>query len=74
MLKIDELLHEVNRLPTPEKWRLVRHMLQTLEQEQHATPVEPEWRQFLRDTYGSLRDTPIQRWEQGDYEEREPVE
>ena len=71
MLKIDELLHELERLPTEEKWRLVRHMLQSLEQEQTVLPEEEDWHQFLRTTYGSLRDTPIQRWKQGNYENRE---
>ena len=29
---------------------------------------------YFDETYGSLRDTPIQRWDQGEYEEREPLE
>lgn len=61
MMKFDELLHEVELLPTPEKWRLVRHMLETLEQKQ--TVSSTPWAQFLQETYGSLRDTPIQREE-----------
>ena len=35
---------------------------------------DTDWHQFLRETYGSLRDTPIQRWNQGDYEERESLD
>jgi hypothetical protein len=72
-MALDELLQEVERLPVTEKWRLVKHVLRSLEQDQSVSPVF-DWHQFLRETYGSLRDTPIQRWDQGDYEEREPLE
>jgi len=69
MDKVDELLHEVERLSAAEKWQLVNHVLRLLEREQVN---RVDWHQFLRETYGSLRDTPIERWDQGDYEEREP--
>jgi hypothetical protein len=74
MASIQNLIEEVEQLPTVEKWELVTHVLRTLEREQ--TKVEPrsDWHEFLRKTYGSLRDTPIQRWQQGEYEEREPLE
>ena len=74
MLTISELLEEVERLPVAERWRVVRHVLRSLEKEQAASAEHLDWHQFLRKTYGSLRDTPIQRWDQGDYEEREPLE
>jgi hypothetical protein len=74
MITLNQLLHEVEQLPTGEKWQLVKHVLRSLEQEQAAQPVDTDWHQFLRDTYGSLRDTPIQRWPQGDYEDRESLE
>ncbi len=74
MITLNQLLQEVEQLPTGEKWQLVRHVLRSLEQEQAAPPVEADWHQFLRDTYGSLRDTPIQRWPQGEYEDRESFE
>jgi hypothetical protein len=51
---------------------LVNQLLRSLEQE--TEPVRSDWHEFLRETYGSLRDTPIQRWDQGEYEEREPIE
>lgn len=74
MLKIDELFQQVEQLPTAERWRLVKQLLQSLEHEQ-ATPSDTtDWHDFLRETYGSLSDTPIRRWDQGDYEEREPLE
>ena len=73
MLKIEELLQEMEQLPTAEKWRLVMRMLRLLEQEQLSSPAPSDWPQFLLETYGSLRDTPIQRWDQGEYETREPM-
>lgn len=76
MLTVDELLHEAEQLPAAEKWRLVRQLLRSLEleAEQQAQSPASDWHTFLRETYGSLRDTPIQRWDQGEYEEREPLE
>jgi len=74
MPRVEELFQEMERLPIAEKWRLVRRMLQLLEQEQVSPPARSDWQQFLHETYGSLRDTPLQRWDQGDYEVREPIE
>ena len=74
MPNVDQLLHEVEGLPSAEKWRLVKLLLQSLEQEQIPVPEAEDWHRFLRETYGSLRDNPIQRWDQGEYEEREPLE
>ncbi len=73
MRGVEELLEEMQRLPVTDKWRLVMRMLQVLEQEQRELSEESDWHEFLRETYGSLRDTPLQRWSQGDYEEREPI-
>jgi hypothetical protein len=75
MMNFDELIHEAEQLPVAEKWRLVNQLLRSLETAQQM-PSAPtiDWHEFLRETYGSLRDTPIKRWEQGDYEEREPLE
>ena len=74
MNKLDELLQEVEGLPTAEKWRFVKLVLRSLEQEQVSAPAHADWHQFLRETYGSLRDTPLERQPQGEYEEREPLE
>ncbi len=73
MLTFIELLDEVDNLPSDEKLQLVQHILTSLDVQQSPQENTTEWHQFLRETYGSLRDTPIQRWEQGDYEEREPL-
>lgn len=74
MLTIHELIEEVDRLPTADKWHLVKHVLDTLEQEQVESTSTTDYHQFLRETYGVLRDTPIERWEQGEYEGRELLE
>lgn len=72
MSTFNTLLNEIERLPAPERWRLVKIVLHSLEREQAASPAT-DWDQFLRETYGSLRETPIQRWPQGDYDDREPL-
>lgn len=74
MMPFNELLHEIERLPAAERWQLVKRVLRSLEQEQGAPPIVSDWHQFLRETYGSLRDTPIQRWPQGEHEDRESFE
>jgi hypothetical protein len=74
MMPLEELLHEVEQLSAAEKWRLVKQLLHSLEAQQQPEPEKTDWHTFLRETYGSLRDTPIQRWPQGEYEEREPLE
>ncbi len=74
MLTIHELLEEVDRLSAADKWQLVKHVLDNLEQEQIAPPSAADYHQFLRETYGILGNTPIKHWEQGEYEEREPLE
>jgi hypothetical protein len=74
MLSIHELIEEIDHLPAADKWQLVKHVLDTLQQEQFTLPPTSDYYQFLRETYGALRDTPIERWEQGEYEEREPLE
>ncbi len=73
-MKVDELIHQAEQLPTADKWRLVTQLLHSLEQAQTTEITSTDWHQFLRKTYGSLRDSPIQRWDQGEYEEREPLE
>jgi len=70
MLTIRELLGEVDCLPDADKWQLVKHVLNTLEQVQITPASTADYHQFLRETYGVLRDTPIERWDQGEYEER----
>jgi hypothetical protein len=68
-MKVQELFDEVDRLPNDVRWRLLKHVLRSLENEQAASPPQAtDWHTFLRATYGSLRDTPIRRWETTDSE------
>ena len=69
MLTLKELIAQVEQLNTSDKWQLVKQVLNTLEQQTGKDSTE--YHQFLRETYGSLRETPIQRWPQGEYEDRE---
>jgi hypothetical protein len=73
-MNFEELIQEVEQLTVSDKWQLVKRVLGSLENQQEDKSVKTDWHQFLRETYGLLRDTPIQRWDQGDYEEREPLE
>lgn len=71
---IQELFDEVERLPLATKWELLHHLLHSMEQTQNVASPQTDWHQFLRETYGSLSATPLERWSQGDYEERELLE
>lgn len=67
MMTIHELFEEIDRLPAADKWQLVKHMLDSLEHVQTATISSTDYHQFLQETYSVLRDTPIERWDQGEY-------
>lgn len=71
MLTLHELLEEVDRLSLAEKWQVVKHIVTTLEQERIAQPARVDYHHFLHETYGVLRNTPIERWDQGEYEDRD---
>lgn len=73
-MTMNDILHEVEQLPTAQKWVVFKHLVALLETETKAEPPEEDYQVFLRRTYGSLRDDPIQRWPQGEYEERDPIE
>ena len=59
MMKLDDLIHEAERLPAAEKWQLVKRLLLSLETEQQAQPARSDWHEFLRKTYGILADDPM---------------
>lgn len=74
-MNTEQLFEQAKQLPTDDKWRLVKELLSMLEHTHTAKESDDsDWHEFLRETYGSLRDTPIKRWDQGEYEEREPIE
>lgn len=72
MLTMHELLKMVKHLPAADKWQLVKYVLDTLERANPA--VTADYHQFLCKDCSVLRDTSIERWEQGEYEERELLE
>ncbi len=74
MMKLNQLIAEAEQLPAHERWQLVKHLLNQFETTQTQPDKTQDWHEFLRSTYGILRDNPIQRWDQGEYEEREPLE
>lgn len=71
-MNVDELIHEIAQLPVSDKWRLFKKFLDVLEQQQIT--IEPDWHQFVQEMYGSITDPTFKRWEQGEYEEREPLD
>jgi hypothetical protein len=72
-MSVSELIHEIEQLSETQKWQIVRALLESLEQERTNAAADTGWLAFLQQTYGALRDAPLERWEQGDYEEREPL-
>ncbi len=42
--------------------------------QQAQATVDLDWQQFIKETYGSLSDAPIQRGDQGKFELREAME
>lgn len=71
-MPIEKLLDEIDQLPHTEKWRLVTHILQSLEQEPRQ--IENDWKQAIKATYGILADDPIERPPQLPLKNREPFE
>ena len=75
MIAYPDVVQLADQLPTAEKARLIEHLSAALRRELESAPrPQEDWHEFLRSTYGSLRDTPLQRLDQGEYEEREPLE
>jgi hypothetical protein len=68
---LETVLAQAQRLSPQDRLRLMERLAATLQ-----TELQPktDWHTFLRETYGILKDDPIQRYEQGEYEEREPIE
>lgn len=74
MLRLQDLYKEVEQLPVSEKWQLVRHVLQSLEEERGVSGPGRGWQERLRALHGVLADDPLERPPQLPLEEREPVE
>lgn len=67
------LPHEIERLPQPEKWQLVKIVLQSLEQGQTTAPAQSDWLAGSARNLWLFARHPIERWPQGDYEDRGPL-
>lgn len=72
-MSLANLLDEIDQLPQSDKWQLVLHLLDSLQQEKAHTPPET-WQDFVDRMYGALADDPIERLPQLPLTDREPVE
>jgi hypothetical protein len=71
-MTLENLIHEAERLPAADRWRLVRHLLNTLES---TTPTPQEdWHSFVNRMYGALADDPLERPSDLPWTEREPID
>ena len=59
-MTLEQLFEAVERLPVAEKWQLIRHLLDDLEEAKTGTPQE-DWASFVDRMYGALADDPIER-------------
>jgi hypothetical protein len=71
-MNFDELLQEVQQLSIIDKQRLIEQVLHALDEQRIV--IETNWHSFVQEMYGSLQDVDLKRWEQGEYEERAPLE
>lgn len=68
----DQVKAELDKVDE-EYLEVVRRMIESLERSSGREHVPESWREFLRATYGSLANAPIQRGEQGEFEPRAPL-
>jgi hypothetical protein len=73
IVTVDELLHEIEKLSLAEKWAFFKRLVVLLEVDVTSTD-KTAYHDFLQQTYGSLQETPLKRYPQGAYEEREFLE
>ena len=75
MTLYDNTVHLVHQLSAYDKVRLMEHLSELLKQDMEAEAYKRmPWHEFIERTAGSLADDPIERWPQGEYEERESLE
>jgi hypothetical protein len=68
---LETVLEQAQRLSAQDRLRLVEQLAATLQTEITGRPMD--WHQALRDTYGILKDDPIERPPQLPLEERDPI-
>ncbi len=84
MLSLDEILKEARRLPLTEQLLLLEGLAHSVRQQISSSQPSPEtvspdkspeelgWPPgYFEETWGSLKDEPLERGEQGEYEARE---
>jgi hypothetical protein len=69
---LESVLIQAERLSAQDRLRLVERLAASLQTA--VVPAPTDWHQALRDTYGILKDDPIERPPQLPYEERDPIE
>jgi hypothetical protein len=75
MTLYDTTVELANQLSIYDKVRLMEHLSELLRQDMETEAYKRmPWHEFIERTAGSLADDPVQRWPQGEYEEREPLE
>jgi len=72
-MSIQELLREAEKMSTTDKWQLVRHLLDEL-QETNSPTQDETWESFVNRMYGALADDPIERLPQLPLTERDPID
>lgn len=70
-IALDSVLSQAQQLSVQDRLQLMQQLAASLQLE---LAPKSDWHSFLQQTYGSLADDPIERWDQGEYEEREPIE
>lgn len=75
MTQRDGIKQEIDKV-REENLPVLLKIVQALEQPVSPAPPRQklEWQAFIEETYGSLRDAPIERGPQGEFEQREPYE
>ncbi|MDZ4768181.1 MAG: hypothetical protein SGJ24_03565 [Chloroflexota bacterium] len=75
MIAYQHIAELADQLPLVEKARLIEHLSAALRQDLEVEAYKRmNWHEFIDRTAGILAETPIQRWEQGQNEVREPLE
>lgn len=72
-MSIQEILREAEKMSTTDKWQLVRHLLDEL-QETNSPTQDETWESFVNRLYGALADDPIERLPQLPLTERDPID
>ena len=72
-MSIQEILREAEKMSNTDKWQLVRHLLDEL-QETNSPSQDETWESFVNRMYGALADDPIERLPQLPLTERDPID